>query len=440
MPDPKAQNPQLKKEFRLPPGLKDFLPGDQEYFTYFKKVIRHRCRQSGFRRISTPVFESQELFEAILGKDKSIYTFKDPSSDKLALKADDTVAVARAYVERKMYDWTQPVELFYVEPDFRYFDKKNKLRQNYKFGVEVIGEHDEALVAQVIYLAYKIFQDLGIFELLTIQINNIGCEQCRVKYIEDLKNFYFGKERSLCEKCKGNIEENTLQLLACEEEDCKILAEIAPKMKDYLCKRCQQFQKTMKEFLDNLEIPYEENDKLIRLPYHDQVIFDFCNIDEDKREVLCGGGCYTTLIKKLGGPDVAGVGFSMPIDQIVSLMRKEKIKVPSKDDLHVFVAQLGKESKKKCLTLITELREEGIKAVGALGKGSMQQQLKLAEGFKVPYMVIMGVTEVRENTSILRNMGRGSQKIVPYEQVVDELKKILGQDKLDTYSPGEVLY
>lgn len=438
--DHEAQNPKLKREFRLPPGLKDILPGDQEYFTYFKKVIRHRCRQSGFRRVATPVFESQELFEAVFGKDKSIHTFKDLSSDKLALKTDDTVAIARAYTERKMYDWAQPVELFYVEPDFRYSDKKNKLRQGYKFGVEVIGEHDEALVAQVIYLAYKIFQDLGVSELLTIQINNIGCEQCRLKYLEDLKNFYFGKERSLCKKCKDNIEEKTFQLLACDEEDCKILAEIAPKMKNYLCRQCQQFQKTMKEFLDSLGMPYEDNEKLIRLPYHDQIIFNFCNITGGKSDIFGSGGCYTALIKKLGGPDVAGVGFSMAIDQIVSLMRKEKIKVPSKDDLHVFVAQLGKEAKKKCLTLIMHMREEGIKAVGALGKGSMQEQLKLAEGFKVPYMIIMGITEVRENTAILRNMELGSQKIVPYEQIVDELKKLLGQDKLDLYSPREVLY
>jgi histidyl-tRNA synthetase len=104
------------------------------------------------------------------------------------------------------------------------------------------------------------------------------------------------------------------------------------------------------------------------------------------------------------------------------------------------VGQLGYQAKKLCLTLIANLREAGIKTVGALGKDSIKSQLHLADRFGVPYTIIMGITEVRDGTAIIRNMKRGSQEIVPYDTVVDEMKKLIGEDNLDTYTPGEVIY
>ncbi len=130
----------------------------------------------------------------------------------------------------------------------------------------------------------------------------------------------------------------------------------------------------------------------------------------------------------------------MGLERLTESMRREKIRVPSKDDIHVFVAQLGHMAKKKCLVLIDELREAGIKTVGALGKGSMHEQIDLAAKFGASYMLMMGITEVRENTAILRDMKVGKQKIVAFDDAVREVIKVLGEEKLDTYSPGEILY
>lgn len=121
-------------------------------------------------------------------------------------------------------------------------------------------------------------------------------------------------------------------------------------------------------------------------------------------------------------------------------MKREKIRVPSKDDLHVFVAQLGNEAKRKCLPLIDKLREAGLKTMGALGKGSINIQLKIADKFKVPYTVLIGITEVREGTAIIRNMEKGVQETVKMGKVVDRLVKLIGEKNLDRYSPGELLY
>jgi histidyl-tRNA synthetase len=142
----------------------------------------------------------------------------------------------------------------------------------------------------------------------------------------------------------------------------------------------------------------------------------------------------------MGGESTPAVGYAAGIERMIANMKIQKVRVPSKDDLHVFVAQLGKEAKKKCLPLIEKMREEGIKTMGALGEGSMKNQLRLADKFKVPYTVIMGITEVREGTAIIRNMQKGTQESVPFEKVIPTLKKKLGEAKLDKYSPGELLY
>lgn len=436
-------------KFQRPKGVHDILPDSHEYFTFIKKVVRHRARQSGFRRISTPIFEFTDVFRRSLGADtdivsKEMYTFLDRKGRSLTLKPEGTAGTVRAYIEHNMNLWPQPVELYYIEPHFRYDrPQKGRFRQFWQYGFEIIGESDPALDAQLILLAHTIHEDLGVADLFKLQINSIGCsdKSCKPLFIEDLKNHYFGKERSLCEECKVRLNKNPLRLLDCKQEDCKILAQLAPKMKDYLCKDCKEFHEQLLDLLKELKIEYVENPSLVRgLDYYTKTVFEFWDRQTGSQNAICGGGRYDGLVQLMGGPPIPGSGFSSGIERIVDNMKREGIKVPKKDDLHVFVAQLGYEAKKKCLTLIARLREAGIKTLGALGKDSIKAQLKLADRFQVPYTIIIGITEVRDGTTIIRDMKRGSQKIVPYAKTVDEIKELIGEEKLDTYSPGEVLY
>lgn len=436
------ENQQNLQKHLAVPGCKDVLPFDHEYYTFIKKVVRHRCRQAGFRRISTPVLEPLELFETVLKKARiwdQVYTLQNPAGEKLVLKPEGLIGIARAYLQHKMYKWPQPVELFYVEPHFRNDpDIEGNLCQFWQFGVAVLGESDEALMAQLIQLAFKIIQDLGLEALTTLQINSMGCQDCLPQYLTHLKDFYFGKERSLCQRCIERLETWPLRVFVCEEEDCKILSELAPKIDDSRCDECKERFDHLLKYLDELGIKYEINPRLARrLPYYNRTVFEFSAGDKK----ICGGGRADYLIKSLGGKeDVPAVSFAMGMERLVEAMKKEKIKVPSKDDLYVLVAQLGDEAKRKCLTLIDRLREAGIRTLGALGKGSMSEQIELATKFKVPYMLIMGISEVREGTVILREMKTGTQKIISFDKTAEELKKRLGEEKLDKYSPGEVLY
>ena len=436
-------------KFQAPKGTNDILPHEHEYYTFLKKVIRHRCRQAGFRRITTPMFEHTEVFARGIGEetdivDKEMYTFEDKAGRSLSLKPESTAGVVRAYIEHGMINWPQPVELYYIEPHFRY-DKpqKGRYRQFWQFGLEVIGEKDPALDAQVIQLAKMVIEDCGVYPLVKLKINNIGDFDSREKYAEMLKNHYIGKERSLCEDCKRRLYTNPLRLLDCKEEDCKILAQLAPKASDYISKESKEYHDHVLEYLQELGIEYIEDPTLVRgLDYYNQTVFEFAAVDNSNQQnSVCGGGRYDGLVELMGGnPNTPAIGFGMGLERVIELMKKEQIRVPSKDNLHLFVAQLGDMAKKKCLPLITLLREHGIKTVGALGKGSMKAQLRLADKFKVPYALILGITEVRDGTIILRDMSKGKQEVIKMEDVADKGIAGIGKENLDTYSPGEVIY
>jgi histidyl-tRNA synthetase len=442
--EPKKQKP---RKLQTPLGVFDVLPDQQLYYTFIKKVVRHRCRQSGFRRITTPVFEATDVFQRGIGDEtdivsKEMYTFQDKGDRSLTLRPEGTAGVVRAYIEHGMKELPQPVELYYIEPFFRYDrPQKGRYRQFWQFGFEIIGESDPALDAQIVLLSNKILEDLGISTLFAIQVNTIGCQTCRGKYVTDLQNYYVGKERSLCEPCVGRLDKKPLRLLDCKEEDCQILAQLAPKLSMFLCKECKEYDAKFLSYLDELDLKYVKNEQLVRgLDYYTRTVFEFWDASRGAQNAIGGGGRYDGLMEIMGGQPTPAVGAAFGMERIIYHMKREKIMVPSKDNLHVFVAQLGDEAKQKCLKLLWDLRDNGIKSVGALGKGSMKAQLKLADKFNVPYTLILGITEVRDGTIIIRNMAKGQQRHIQMDDVVDEVIKLIGEENLDTYSPGELLY
>jgi len=434
----------LTPPFQTPKGMHDILPPDHEYHTYLKKIVRHRCRQAGFKRITTPILEYTEVFKRTIGEvtdivSKEMYTFEDRKGRSLTLKPEGTASICRAYIQHGMQNLPQPVEFFYIEPHFRYErPQAGRYRQFWQFGFEVMGESDPALDAQAILLAYRIYGDLGIGDTLKLQINNIGDLNSRKIYTEALRDYYFGKERYLSEEDKQRLQKNPLRILDSKHEDTIILNQSAPKFKDFISKESQEFHDEVLEYLTDLGIPYEENETLVRgLDYYNQTVFEFWDGKKGAQNSVGGGGRYDGLMEILGGPATPAIGFAMGLERVIAQMKRNKVRVPSKDDLHVFVAQLGRQAKKTCLPLINELRDRGVKTMGALGKGAIKNQLKIADRFKVPYCVLIGLTEVREGTAIIRNMIKGSQKTVKMSEVVEEMVKAIGKNNLDFYDPKD---
>ena len=217
------------KPIQVVKGMKDILPPEQYVWEHILSNAQKMCQDFGFGRIETPVMEFTELFRRGVGSstdivEKEMFSFETQGGDQVSLRPEGTAGVVRSYVENGMSKWSQPVRVYYEGPMFRY-DKpqQGRYRQFTQFGAEVLGEDSSAIDAQIIYLAWKIFQKIGISNV-SIQINSIGCANCRTKYKKLLTDYYDMKLNKLCVDCKRRLEKNPMRLLDCKEEKCMQVA------------------------------------------------------------------------------------------------------------------------------------------------------------------------------------------------------------------------
>ncbi len=437
--------PMAEAKYRTPKGTYDVLPDIQQYHTYIKKAVRHRARQAGFKRITTPIFENRTVFERGIGAhtdimEKEIFAVerkgKTETKDEWALRPEFTAGICRSYIEHGMQQLPQPVQLYSIGPVFRYDrPQKGRYRQHFQVDMEMIGISDASLDAQLINVLSHILKDLQIFDRLTLQINNIGESENRKAFAQAIQDHFTGKERNLCEDCQRRIKTNPLRLLDCKNEDCRILMKMAPTIDQFLSEESKEFHANLLEYLTEYKIPYEENPGLVRgLDYYNQTVFEFWDQSTGAQNAVAGGGHYDGLIELLGGKSTPGVGFGMGVERVIYHMKEAGVQAPMKDQVDVFVAQLGPEAKKKCLKLIETLRANGVHTIGALGEASLKSQMRLADKFEAKYTLLLGQMEVKENTIILRDMAAGKQESMPFDQAIPKVIEILGAENLDTYS------
>ncbi len=419
------------KPFKAPAGTSDVLPDDHDYFTFIKKIIRHRFRQSGFRRIEVPIFEETEVFHRSLGTDteiikRELYSFQDPRGRDYSLRPEMTTGIVRSFIEHKMYEEALPVELYAIGKCFRFERPQSRTKRAFwQFGGEVLGETDPAIDAQIIYLGHNILEALKIRENIELKINTIGSPEDRAKFIEALANFYAGKERSLSPASREKLEQGKyLDLLNARTEDEEVLVEMAPKITDFLSPESREFFDQTLAYINSFGIEYTIDPSLVRpLEYYSHTVFEFR--EKGMRNKILVGGRYDGLIEKMGGPvEMGGCGFAGGMERIVDLMKRNNIEPPRKDILEVFVAATGLVAKKHALPILVKLREAGFNSVGVLGKTSMEEQLNRAAKFKVPYAIIMGDLEVKKGKLIIRDMELGRSRTIEADKVVEEVKKL----------------
>ena len=422
----------MPKYFRAPTGTFDFLPDYHDYFTFVKKVIRHRFRQAGFRRISPPMFEETEAFKRSLGEtseiiNRELYSFKDRQEREYTLRPEVTTGIVRAFIENQMEEEALPVELYYIEPCFR-FERPNARtrRQFWQFGAEILGETDPSIDAQMMYLGHRILSDLEIRSNCELKINTIGSEEDRKKFFEALQNFYSGKERSLSPESQEKLKKKQyLELLSPRTEDEEILVQMAPKITDFLSDASRKFFDDVLTYLNTFNIEYTVDHSLVRpINYYSNTTFEFREKDTNNKVLV--GGRYDGLIKKMGGPDLGASGFAAGVDRIISLMKHAGIEIPRKDKLDLFLAATGPIAKPHALPILIKLREHGYHAVGVLGKTSMQEQLKRAQHFGVPYTLLIGDLEVKKSQIIVRDMKTGKQEWIDQDKILSHMDSLLG--------------
>ncbi len=405
--------------YRAARGTTDILPEEQAYWRYIEQKAVDICRLYGYQRIDTPVFEDTSLFSRSAGEysdivQKEMYTFDDRGGNSLTLKPEGTPAVCRAYIQHGLSNRPQPVKLYYITPIFRYDrPQAGRYRQHYQFGCEAIGEADPALDAEVIDMAWGFFKSLGLTRL-SLQINSIGCRQCRPGYLAELTDYYSGHTAELCVDCKTRLEKNPLRLLDCKQAGCQRLADAAPKNVACLCPDCNEHFTQLQKYLELLGIPFEVNHRLVRgLDYYTRTVFEIQPEDEGSQSTLGGGGRYDYLIEELGGKPTPGIGLGMGIERTILNLKKENIAVPILPGLKVLITNVGEEARDESVKLAALLRREGISAASTVGGKSLKAQLRQANSLGVRYAVIIGEDEIKTGTVTVRDMTDSSQKTIP---------------------------
>ncbi len=416
-----------------PRGMRDILPEEQNYWDQIRKVLEQSYRDYGFGRMDLPILEYSDLLIRSIGEgtdivDKEMYSFVTKGGDKLSLRPEFTAGLARAYLQHGMNVRHKPVKIFSMGAVYRYDrPQEGRYRELYQANFDIFGEQDAVMDAHIIQLASRILAALDI-KKVQFQINSIGCPVCRKNYLNLLKKYFESKKNKLCQTCRKRIHTNPLRILDCKEDKCSQVAAQAPQILDHLCDDCRLHFRSLLEYLEELEIFYVINPRLVRgLSYYTKTVFEIWPIGEEgKKYSLGGGGRYDNLVELLGGEKTPAIGFALGLDRVVAEMKKIKAKAYVFPIPKVFLAQLGDLAKKKSLKLFSDLEKNGVLVAESFGRGSLKSQLRIANRLKAEITIIMGQKEALDGTVIMKNMATGTQEtLVVNEKLPFIIKKAL---------------
>ena len=373
--------------------------------------FREIAKFYGMREIRTPMFEHTDLFLRGVGDttdivQKEMYTFNDKGNRSITLKPEGTAPVVRAFIENRLFNEAQPTKLYYAIPCFRYENvQKGRLRQFHQFGTEVFGSKEPSMDAEVIAFAMEFLKSLGL-KSLSLNINNLGCPNCRPKYNEALKKFLEENYDDLCGLCQSRFEKNPMRILDCKNKNCGEITKNAPIILDYMCEECDTHFTEVKKYLDALNIPYTVDPGIVRgLDYYTKTIFEILNDDF----TVCGGGRYDRLIEQLGGPEMPAVGFGLGIERLLLTLQNEGIEIPNEGLYDLYIGARGEDGKLASFKLANALRTRGIKTeINHMGR-SLKAEMKYANKIGAKFTVVLGDDELQTGNAKLKRMSDGEQ-------------------------------
>ncbi|MDD5527363.1 MAG: histidine--tRNA ligase [Patescibacteria group bacterium] len=416
-------------------GMKDVIFEENKYWDLVIKKASDLAEVYGFKKIQTPILEPLELYRKSTGESsdivsKEMYAFVDKNGEKIALRPEITPSLVRAYIENGMLNMPHPVKMYSVGPIFRHEKPQaGRYRQSHQFDMEIFGEASPVADFLLMLIAYNIFSELQID--IELQVNNIGCKQCRGEYIKKLTGYYKerGNRARLCNDCKRRLDKNPLRLLDCKEANCISLKEGAPPIVDFLCEDCKKKFTRVLEYLDEMNIPYNLNLNLVRgLDYYTGTVFEITAKEDPEKNQggqlsLGGGGRYDTLVEFFGGRPTPTCGLALGIERTVAKIKTSGVPLEKDDKNIIFLAQLGDAARRKAMLLFEELRKSGLKVKQAFTRDSLKDQLEEANALGAKLTLILGQKEMNDKTILIRDMESGNQEVIDYKKVKTEVEK-----------------
>jgi histidyl-tRNA synthetase len=410
------------------------LPADRPYWRYVTEEMHKVAALFGLQQIDVPMFEATNLFARAVGQgtdivDKEMYSFQDKGGDEITLRPEFTAGIMRAYIEHGMYVWPQPVKLYSIGPIFRYErPQANRFRQHTQFNVEMIGELDPAVDAELMSVAWTLLTRLG-YRGLSFQLNSTGCPQCRPAYRKALVDYFSAYVDRLNETDRRRLSINPLRLLDSKEEAAQPLLNDAPHSADYLCEGCASHLATLRSYLAALDMPHTLNFRLVRgLDYYTKTVFEVWAEGIGSQAAVFGGGRYDGLIEELGGPPTPGIGFGMGIERVIATLKQQGVTPPPLPAPRVQVSPLGEAARIPAIKLVRQLRDAEIGALLAFGARSLKSQLKSADKTGMAYTLILGESELAAGMVLARDMASSQQVAVPVAELIGWLRARLQTD------------
>ncbi|MDO4742938.1 MAG: histidine--tRNA ligase [bacterium] len=396
-------------------GTNDILPDESYKWQYVESKMIETAGLFGFKETRVPVFEATEVFVRSVGDttdvvQKEMYTFDDKGGRSITLRPEFTAGTVRSVIEHSLVNGALPVKVCYCGTCYRYEKPQaGRLREFHQFGVECFGAPQPSADAEIILLANAILVSLGI-KNLSLEINSIGCPECRRRYQEALTQYFESKKDELCVTCNERLNKNAMRILDCKSPVCSKIAAAAPVMLDYLCDDCKDHFDAVREHLRSAGVNFTVNPHIVRgLDYYTKTVFEFVSGDIGAQSTVCGGGRYDGLVDQMGGPQLPSLGFAMGIERLLMVMEKQGCEFPKQRPIDVYVAPLGDSAKFESTKICMSLRNEGFSAVTDLSGRGLKAQMKYADKIGADFCIVLGENELQTGKCSFRNMKTGEQ-------------------------------
>ncbi len=399
-------------------GTLDLLPAE----SHKRQFVEHSCleiaQNFGYKEIRTPVFEHTELFQRGVGDttdvvQKEMYTFTDKGDRSITLRPEGTAGVVRSYLEHGLFNEAMPQKLCYLTSCYRYEKPQaGRLREFHQFGIECFGSASPAVDAEVMAVAQNLFDFLGVRNL-KLEINSIGCKECRKEYHAALHQYFDSKKEELCGTCLGRLERNPMRILDCKSPVCSDIAKDAPKVTDYLCDDCKAHFESVQTYLKAMGMDFTVNPTIVRgLDYYSRTVFEFVSTDIGAQGTVCGGGRYDGLVEEVGGTHTPALGFGMGIERLMLLMENQGLAFPEAAKCELYIATMGEKATVQAAAMANALRREGMFVEFDVVGRSVKAQMKYANKIGAKFTVVIGDSELESGIVKLKNMESGEEQEV----------------------------
>jgi len=410
-------------------GFRDISGEEAEKFVRIEMVSRAIFELAGFRQISIPILEKTELFKRSIGDttdivEKEMFTFVDRNGDSLTLRPEATAGFVRHYLQEGLHARERVSRLFTIGPMFRHErPQKGRFRQFHQVDVEVFGAAEAIVDAELLWMITRLLDRLGV-TTYAIEMNSVGCKECREPFREVLVSYFSGKKEALCPDCRNRLSRNPLRIFDCKSEGCIELVKEAPLLFDYLCENCRTHFETLKRYLAEIGVNPVINKGLVRgLDYYTRTVFEVTSEALGAQKAFLAGGRYDNLVQEMGGAAVPGIGFAIGMERLALLMGTSGVaKKPT-----YFLALIGDKPVSLRISIIKALTEREIPVLYSPDPKSLKSQMRHADNSGADYVMILGEAEMEKGSILVRNMKSGNQAELPLDiaSLADRLKGLV---------------